>query len=700
MTTDHSLPTASARATPGGPMTVVLGLDGPDPAAPVLELRGPVDPHRVEAALDRLARLVTRPAPAWRPSLEPGDDGHHTLRLTPDGPAAAPFPAGLLADLLTVAESGPGPAPRIEPTPLQRELLADADAHPGTEGWCEQLAVTWSGPLDPERLAAAWQSVAERESVLRAAFEEGPEPWIVCHEGAGPEVLRFPYGSVDWHALVEADRRRGLDPRRPGPLRVTFLGGGPDAAGSTRVLLSFHPALLDDWSVRLLLHEFYRAYLAGGELPGGARRPDLGDYTRWLAAQDTAPAREFWRDAPPGPAATLPPAGDGSGQVRTRITPEESERLAAWAGGLGCPESSALHAVWALALYRAGGHEGAADIGFSAAVSGRGILLDGVERLPAALRNPLPMTAGVHPYAPLAELPARLRDQALDVAGYEWVSQGRIRSWTRPGGRAAPDVVATAAPNATPNAAPAVPRTGSLVVFENRPRPPGDLAPALAALGVRVSTPDTLGARTGFPLTLVAHRDDEGGLVLTATCLGTGLAQAEDLLTRTAHALRELPRTATPATTVGGALALLAGPPDRIPRGRPGARRGAALTELRPAAHPGTGTVCLVRAPGTPLSALTRVAYAYRGPEGVVLLRPPPYADASAPADDAVVVALTGLGGPLVLGAFCGGGERAHALAGQLVAAGSRPPGVVLTGTTTPAGAFAHTLEAVVRRIR
>ncbi|MCX0241605.1 condensation domain-containing protein [Streptomyces drozdowiczii] len=696
MTTDHSSHTTSARATPGGPMTVVLDLTGQDPAAsPVLELRGPVDPHRVEAALDRLARLGTRPAPSWLPSLEPADDGHHTLRLTPDGPsaghAAAPFPAGLFADLLTVAESGPAPAPRIEPTPLQRELLADADAHPGTEGWCEQLAVTWYGPLDPERLAAAWQSVAERESVLRAAFEEGPEPWIVCHEGAGPEVLRFPHGSVDWHALVEADRRRGLDPRRPGPLRVTFLGGGPDAAGSTRVLLSFHPALLDDWSVRLLLHEFYRAYLAGGELPGGARRPDLGDYTRWLAAQDTAPAREFWRDAPPGPA-TLPPPGDGTGQVRTRITPEESERLAAWAGALGCPESSALHAVWALALYRAGGHEGAADIGFSAAVSGRCILLDGVERLPAALRNPLPMTAGVNPYAPLAELPARLRDQALDLSGYEWVSQGRIRSWTRPGGPAASG--STPAPTA-------VPRTGSLVVFENRPRPPGDLAPALAALGVRVSTPETLGARTGFPLTLVAHRDDEGGLVLTATCLGTGLAQAEDLLTRTAHALRELPRTATHATTVGGALALLAAPPDRTPRGRPGPRRAAAaLTELRPAARPGTGTVCLVRAPGTPLSALTRVAYAYRGPEAVVLLRPPPYADASAPAADAVLAALTDLGGPLVLGAFCGGGERAHALAGQLVAAGSRPPGVVLTGTATPAGTFAHTLEAVVRRIR
>ncbi|MGY0490672.1 condensation domain-containing protein [Streptomyces sp. WG-D5] len=677
MTTDHSSHSASARPAPGAAMTVVVAPPADAAAPPVLELRGPLDPQAVEAALDRLDRLAARPGPAWRPRLLRVGPGHHHLHLTPvgarPGAAEAPFPAGLLADLLTVEPAGPGAAARVEPTPLQRELLADADAHPGTEGWCEQLALTWRGPLDAGRLAAAWQSVADRESVLRAAFEDGPEPWIVCHDGTGPEVLRFPHGSVEWQALVEADRRRGVDPRRPGPLRVTVLEGGTDTA---RVLLSFHPALLDDWSARLLLHEFYRAYLAGGALRGGARRPDHGDHARWHAAQDPAPAQEFWQAEPPGPATRLPGADGqavGAGQVRARLTPEESERLRVWAAGQGCPESSALYAVWALALYRAGAGRGPATVRFSATVPGRGIPLDGVERLPAALRNPLPMTAGIDPAAPLTGLLRGLRDQSIDVSAYEWVSEGTTHPG-RPTG--------------------AAPRTGTLVHVERRPQAPEDLAPGLAALGVRVSGAETLGARTGFPVTLVAHRDDDGALLLTATCLGAAVAGAGHLLARAAHALRELPGAATPSTTVGQALALLAGP-GRAPRVRPAARRPSPLVELRPAADPGAGTVCLVRAPGTPLSSLTRVAYAYQGPEAVVLLRPPPYADAATPAR-----ALADLEGPLVLGALCGGGDTAYALARSLAATRDRPPGVVLTGTTAPPAGFARALEAVARRTR
>lgn len=436
--------------------------------------------------------------------------------------------------------------------------------------------------------------------------------------------------------------------------------------------------------MRLLLHEFYRAYLADGTLSGGERRPDLRDYARWLAAQDPAPAKEFWQAAPPGPA-TEPAPGAGphesTGQVRARLTPGQSERLRAWAAGRGCPESSALHAVWALALYRASARSGPSSIRFSTTVSGRGVLLDGIERLPSALRNPLPVTAAVDPAAPLTALLAGLRDQALDLAAYEWVPQGRIRSWTRPG--------AAGPPSRNPA------RTGTLVVFEYRPHPPADLTPGLAAMGIRVSAPETLGVRTAFPLTLVAHRDDAGGIVLTASCAGTPLADAQDLLTYTAAALRELPHTATPSTTVGDLIGLPPAPgrtPPGAPRG-PGPAHRSPPAQLRPAARPGVGTVCLVRAPGTPLSSLTRVAYAYEGPEAVVLLRPPP-------AGQPALRTLTGIEGPVVLGAFCGGGQTAYEIAQALAATGGRPPAVVITATASPAAAFARILQAVARRTR
>ncbi|WP_255311143.1 condensation domain-containing protein, partial [Streptomyces viridosporus] len=212
----------------------------------------------------------------------------------------------------------------------------------------EQLAAVWHGPLDHARFTAAWESVFARESVLRAAFEDGPEPSIVLHERVVPEIVRHAHGSIDWYALAEEDRRRGLDPRTPGPLRITVLGGDPHP--SARILLTFHHALLDAWSVRLLLRQFRRAYLAGGSLPGGERRPDIGDHADWLAARDTAPARAFWSRADTGPGTDLPGPGDGTGtgHLRTRLTVRQTARLRAWAARWGSPESSALHAAWAL----------------------------------------------------------------------------------------------------------------------------------------------------------------------------------------------------------------------------------------------------------------------------------------------------------------------------------------------------------------
>ncbi|NBE57070.1 condensation domain-containing protein, partial [Streptomyces boluensis] len=330
-----------------------------------------------------------------------------------------------------------------------------------------QLSWEWFGPLDPERFVAAWQSVHERESVLRASFDEGAEPGIAVRQWVTPELVRLPSGAGNWPELVARDRERALDPRRPGPARVTLLEEGkaapaaaptpgsvpvpaqtPGRARPHRMLLTYHHALLDDVSARLLLREFFRAYLDGGRAPGGERRPDIGDYGDWLAAQDLGPAREFWsKAAPPVDAADFPvPSTRGARaehrtetrrtetrRTRHRLTPGESGALRAWAGGLGATEFGALQAAWALLLHRASGADAAAPVAFSVSVSGRGIPLDSVDRLPGALWNPLPVSVLVDPELPVPRLLAALGDRALDAAAYEWVSAGQIGAWAAPG---------------------------------------------------------------------------------------------------------------------------------------------------------------------------------------------------------------------------------------------------------------------------
>ena len=214
-----------ARGTRNEPTAVVVDFDpAPNPGLPALEVYGAVDGARVQDALDGIA-LRDPAAAAWCPVLTAHGPEHHSLRFT-SGVGAAPrdFPLGLLADLLTRPGTvGVPPARRIASTPLQRELLADADAHPGTGRQVEQLAWDWHGPLDPERFTSAWQSVVARESVLRTAFDDGPEPATVIHDRIDAEVQRLPCTPAAWPALLERDRRRGLDPRRPGPLRITVL---------------------------------------------------------------------------------------------------------------------------------------------------------------------------------------------------------------------------------------------------------------------------------------------------------------------------------------------------------------------------------------------------------------------------------------------------------------------------------------------
>ncbi|QNP67866.1 condensation domain-containing protein [Streptomyces genisteinicus] len=572
--------------------------------------------------------------------------------------------------------------PPVAASPLQRELLADADAHPGTGRQIEQLTWIWHGPLDAARFADAWQSVFDREAVLRASFDHGRDPVITVHDRVVPEVARTADPGAAWPEVLAADQRRGIDPRCPGPLRLTLFDGPPgDGAPATRVLLTYHQALLDTWSVRLLLAGFYRAYLAEGDLPGGDRRPDVRDHARWLAAQDLTPAREFWLRAAPAPdaagsmaayvTAPLLTEATGTGRARVRLASSEAARLAAWAGRWGATESGALQAAWAMLLYRAAGADGPLPVRFSVAASGRGIPLDGVERLPGALRNPLPVSVDIDPDSTVPGLLAALRDQAIDLASYEWVSAGQIHGWT-------------ADPDPPGRRAGAGPGGDSLLVFESSLDPLERLEPAFAAHGIRMEFAEPVGAANAFPVTLVAYHDDAGGLVLSVSHDRSRLADATGLLAHCAGLLRELPYAADDSTTVSEVLDAL--PP--VPS-------WPALVTLRP----GTGgTVCLVPSPGVPRTWYTRVSRLYPGPESVILLR---LALDGPVSRYAVLRRLAQSGQRLVLGAFSGGGADAYETARLLAADGVRPPLVVLaadTGTDEAALDLARLLDEAVRR--
>ncbi|MFF8933114.1 condensation domain-containing protein [Streptomyces longwoodensis] len=590
----------------------------------------------------------------------------------------------LLRDL---AQAAGAPVPTaFAPTPQQTALFTGADARPGTGRHVEQLVWVWHGPLDTDRFTAAWQSVFDHESVLRTAFLGGPRPQLMVHSRVTVEITRRVHRAGDWSPLLERDRLRGFDLRRPGALRLMLLEPGPArptaASLPTRIVLTYHRALIDTWSAHLLLREFYRAYLAGGTLPGGERRPDLRDYSAWIAAQDRDSGREFTaRTTPPAPAASRParPAGatglNGVGRARLRLDAAETSRLAHWAGRWGTTESSVLQAVWAMLIYRASGASGPAPVFFAVSVPGRGIPLDGADRMPGPLRNALPVHLEVDPAHTVPRLLRTLRDRALDLAAYEWVFGDFLH----------PDDTATTTDTAGVQA-------GTLIVFEDPPHPLHALHDDLAAHGIRAEFAGTVPARSVLPLGLLAHHDDTGALVVTTVHDRALLDEdaAAELLVQSAMLLRELPLRAEEFTTVAEALKLLEG--RAVPRMADTFAPGPhdTLRTLRAAAAPQAGTICLIPPPGTPANCYDLLPPAHRGPQELLVLPPPPPTAHTAEAAGAAGVldaaarsalAARAQGRPLLLGGFSGAGALACALARSIAADGHRPPRVVLAGT-------------------
>ncbi|MFF9220998.1 condensation domain-containing protein [Streptomyces viridosporus] len=664
-------------------LTAVLTLSGPARDAPgTLELHGPLEPLLLEAALARVA--AGRPElRGTRPRTVRRGPGRHTLE------ADATYPLGVLADLLTAAVPGPagehgagGGKHRIlarrQPvaalpellalTPLQRELLSDTADRPQQQ--VAQLFQRWHGPLDTGRFTAAWQSVFDHETVLRSAFVWDPQPRIALHARARPEVVRHEHGALTWQALVEQERARGFGLGRPGPLRFALLDGAPQEPGDgcvppTDVLLTYHRGLLDSRSVRLLLHEFYRAYLSASSPHGGERRPDLRDYRRWLSAQDSAPARDFWTRTGVAPGAGLPRARpgavtgrQGTGRALARLTRAEAARLADWTARRGTTESGALQAVWAMVLFRTGGADrGPAPVGFHVTLSGRGIPMEGVEHIPGLFDNPLPMSLEVDPEGTVSALLRDVRDRVLDMAAYEWVSAGQIRQWH--GLDADVDAPET------------------LLSFEPRPRPLEGLTAQLAVQGIYVEEAAPVGGRTVFPMDVVAHHDHLGGLALTSMNDRGRLHDdhAAQMLAQSARLLRELPGSAGDSTTVAEALSTLADADAPRLYDRPTAAVDRRLVRLRGAARPGAVTVCLIAPPGTPLDRYADLARHYQGPEALTVLR----ADvARMPEAVEALRPLLAAGARPVLGGFSGAGALACELARHIAAGSGRAPLVVV----------------------
>ncbi|WP_330240525.1 amino acid adenylation domain-containing protein [Streptomyces sp. NBC_00525] len=247
-------------------------------------------------------------------------------------------------------------------TYLQRGLLYEIASRDAAV-YHDVSTYEYEGPLDWSLFLRAAGEVADRHPALRTSFHPGhrPVPVQVVHRTA-PDWCR----AVDLSGWTDAEQRAyvaeaveeelqaGFPDGVPGlvRLRVLDLGGG-----RRQVLLSYHAAALDGWSVNRLLYDLFAHYGAlhatGSPIPGA----EPVGFERFVAleqhAVETAGHREFWQGVLDGAESTrVPrlPAADltGTETLRTHEIGLEAglgAELMALAGRTRVPVKSVLMAA-------------------------------------------------------------------------------------------------------------------------------------------------------------------------------------------------------------------------------------------------------------------------------------------------------------------------------------------------------------------
>ncbi len=294
-------------------------------------------------------------------------------------------------------------------SPLQHGMLHAAQQAPASGLYVEQFSCVLVGTLDVDAFHAAWQSVVDRHDVLKTLFlrldTARPvqvvrksvvlpfvvDDWTADGEFASDESARFA-------ALLADDRRAGFDPAIAPLMRVRLVR---TAADRHRFLWTYHHAILDGWSMPVLLREVFD-HLANPARVVPPRRADYRHYLAWLARQDVDRSLEFWRERLRGfrvptrfapsivPRESDPAAPRRFATRRTALSPAWADAATARCRASRITLNTLCQAAWALLLAHYGDTD---DVVHGLVVSGRTADVPDIERMAGLFIGTLPARA-------------------------------------------------------------------------------------------------------------------------------------------------------------------------------------------------------------------------------------------------------------------------------------------------------------------
>ncbi|MBX3176185.1 MAG: amino acid adenylation domain-containing protein [Candidatus Hydrogenedentes bacterium] len=323
------------------------------------------------------------------------------------------------------------------PIPLsfaQERLWIIEQIQPGNIAYNLPVLIALDGPMDPARFHRAFEILVARHDILRVKLLPGAggAPVQVVEDRVDIPLVVNPLPGIaapDRAAAVREalarDARRPFDLNRAPLFRLALY---PAESGTSHAAFIAHHAVLDGWSIRILIDEWAACYAALGQ----DREPELPelpvqftDFAAWQRERAASGAfhdhLDYWRDhlGSPPPILELPldfprpPRQTWEGAVvENALDAGCGEAISALARREGRPLFTVLLAAWFLLLHRYAGQD---DLVVGTALAGRP--RRELEPLIGFFVNTLPLRTHVDRDEPLADFLARL--DALMIAAQE-----------------------------------------------------------------------------------------------------------------------------------------------------------------------------------------------------------------------------------------------------------------------------------------
>jgi amino acid adenylation domain-containing protein len=329
----------------------------------------------------------------------------------------------------------------------QERLWVLDQVEPDRAAYVVPTALRLRGALDAMAMERALGEIVRRHETLRTAFRA---------ESAGPVAVLVDVDSVlsreDLSHLPPAEREAALTRRAADEAeRVFDLAAGPLhrftlvrlADDDHALLLTFHHAVTDGWSVGVVMRELsalYAAFAQGADSPLGPPPVQYADFAAWQRAWLTGGVLDrelaWWTERLAGAPELLelptdrprPPARTGRGaRLRTLLPAEVAEGVEALARAEGSTPYMVLMAAFQAFVARYSGQD---DVVVGSPIAGR--TRPEVQELAGFFVNTLALRARVDDDPSFVRLLARTREETLGAFAHQELPFEKLVEALRP----------------------------------------------------------------------------------------------------------------------------------------------------------------------------------------------------------------------------------------------------------------------------